>query len=165
MSTRIEIGTAATALWLLLAGTARAADPPATADVLGKLHTSNLTEIEAGRLAQDYGHSSATKDYGKMLIQDHRSSDKKVLALAKEERIDLSASAPVVGSNELADLTAGPKFDKRFARSMVSDHKKDIAEVTAARDTTNDAKLKKLLTALLPTLQKHEEMAEKLPGG
>src|SRR5450755_3024583 len=139
-------------------GAARAADPPSTANVLDKLHNSNLLEIEAGKLAQDNGHSQATKDYGKMLVTDHTSADNQVRALAKEEKIDLAASTPVVGSNSLADLTAGPAFDRRFARSMVDDHKKEIAEVTAARDKTTDAKLKTLLTALLPTLEKHESM-------
>jgi putative membrane protein len=146
----------------LFVSAARAAAPPSTADVLDKLHKSNLTEIEAGKLAQDNGHSKATKDYGKMLVSDHTSADDQVRALAKEEKIDLSASTPVVGSNSLADLTAGPAFDRRFARSMVDDHKKVIAEVTAARDTTTDAKLKTLLAGLLPTLEKHESMAESL---
>jgi hypothetical protein len=34
--------------------------------------------------------------------------------------------------------------------------------VTSARDATNDEKLKKLLTELVPTLQKHEDTAQKL---
>jgi putative membrane protein len=133
----------------LFVSAARAADPPSTADVLDKLHKSNLTEIEAGKLAQDNGHSKATKDYGKMLVSDHTSADSQVKALAKEEKIDLSVGTPVVGSNSLADLTA-------------DDHKKAIAEATAARDTTTDAKLKALLTGMLPTLEKHESMAESL---
>lgn len=149
----------------LLVGTARAADPPSTAEVLEKVHKSNLTEIEAGKLAQDNGHSQATKDYGKMLVSDHTSADKKVVALAKEEKIDLSPSTPVVGSKDLADLSAGPAFDHRFARSMVGDHKKDIAELTAARDSTTDPKLKALLAAILPTLEQHESMAQKLEHG
>ena len=163
MNATIKMAILATGACLFLfVGVVRAADPPSTADVLDKLHKSNLTEIEAGKLAQDNGHSKATKDYGKMLVSDHTSADNQVRALAKEEKIDLSASTPVVGSKSLADLTAGPAFDRRFARSMVDDHKKEIAEVTAARDTTTDAKLKTLLTDMLPTLEKHESMAESL---
>jgi len=100
-----------------------------------------------------------------MLVSDHTSADKQVVALAQEEKIDLSPSTPVVGSKDLADLSAGPAFDRRFARSMVDDHKKDIAELTAVRDSTSDAKLKALLTALLPKLEKHERMAESLEHG
>jgi putative membrane protein len=149
----------------LCVGAARAADPPSTAEVLEKLHNSNLTEIEAGKLAQDNGHSKATKDYGKMLVSDHTNADKQVVALAKEEKVDLSPGTPVVGTKNLADLSAGPAFDHRFARSMVEDHKKDIAEVTAARDSTTDPKLKGLLTDLLPKLEKHQRMAESLEHG
>jgi putative membrane protein len=164
MKTTMRIAMMGMGAWLFV-GAARAADPPTTAGVLDKLHNSNLTEIEAGKLAQDNGHSKATKDYGKMLVSDHTSADQQVVALAKEEKIDLSPSTPVVGSKGLADLTAGPAFDRRFARSMVAAHKKDLAMVTAARDSTTDAKLKALLTALLPTLEKHESMAESLKHG
>ena len=146
----------------LFLGVARAADAPSTADMLNKLHNWNLTAIEAGKLAQDYGRSPATKDYGKMLVTDQTSADQQVMALATQEMIDVSAGTPVVGSNSVADLTAGSTFDRRFARAMVDDHKKLIAEVTAARDHTTDAKLKKLLTDVLPMLQKHESMAETL---
>jgi predicted outer membrane protein len=45
---------------------------------------------------------------------------------------------------------------------MVDDHKKDIAEVTDARDSTTDPQLKKLLSDVLPTLQKHEDAAQKI---
>jgi len=163
MNVTIKMAILATGACLFsFVGAVRAADPPSTAAVLDKLHRSNLTEIEAGKLAQDNGHSKATKDYGKMLVSDHTTADDQVRALAKEEKIDLSVGTPVVGSNSLADLTAGPEFDRRFARSMVDDHKKEIAEVTAARDTTTDAKLKALLAGLLPTLEKHESMAESL---
>ena len=60
------------------------------------------------------------------------------------------------------NMEAGADFDAKFARDMLDDHKKDIAEVTEARDKTDDLKLKKLLSDMLPTLQKHEETAQKI---
>ena len=45
---------------------------------------------------------------------------------------------------------------------MVDDHKKDIAEVTEARNNTTDDQLKTLLSDILPTLQKHEDAAQKI---
>jgi putative membrane protein len=144
-------------LWC--AATASAADPPDTATVLGKVHQSNQKEIAAGKLAQKSGTSRQVKDYGKMLEKDHSAADKKVTALAKQEKIDLP-SAPL--SDDMSNMASDPMFDTKFAREMVDDHKKDIAEVTQARDATADPKLKKLLTELLPTLQKHEETAQKI---
>jgi predicted outer membrane protein len=92
------------------------------------------------------------------LVKDHGAADKKVLALAKQEKIDLPAPAPMKDD----DMAKGADFDTTFAKSMVEDHKKDIGEATTARDSTTDDKLKKLLTAMLPTLQKHEDTAQKI---
>jgi putative membrane protein len=159
MIVRFSLGIAAS-LWCT--GAASAADPPDTATVLGKLHQSDQKEIAAGKLAQTNGTSKQVKDYGKMLEKDHTAADKKVAALAKQEKIDLASATPGGSSNDMSGMAADPMFDTKFAREMVDDHRKDIAEVTQARDATADAKLKKLLTELVPTLQKHEETAQKI---
>ena len=62
----------------------------------------------------------------------------------------------------MKDMSAGSAFDDKFARDMVDDHKKDIAEVTDARNNTVDPQLKALLSDMLPTLQKHEDVAQKI---
>ena len=150
-------------LALALGGAALAADAPPTAEVLGKLHQSDQKEIEAGKMAERDGQSAQVKDYGKMLVKDHTAADKKVTALAKKEKIELPAAGPAE-SREAGEMQnmAGPDFDRRFARDMVDDHKKDVAAVTEARDKTTDPQLKKLLSDLLPTLQKHEDKAQKI---
>lgn len=93
-----------------------------------------------------------------MLEKDHKAADKKVVALAKQEQITLTSAAP----GDMSSMASEPTFDTKFAQEMIDDHKKAIAEVTEARDTTADPKLKKLLTELLPTLKKHEETAQKI---
>jgi predicted outer membrane protein len=95
-----------------------------------------------------------------MLVKDHTAADKKVTSLAKKEKITLGTQP---GAEEMQNMpAAGPSFDDKFARDMVDDHKKDIAEVTDARDSTTDPQLKKLLSDVLPTLQKHEDAAQKI---
>ena len=146
-----------------LGGSARAADSPDTATVLGKLHHSNQMEVAAGKLAEEKGQSKEVKSFGKMLVTDHTASDKKVMALAKSEKIELPADA--AKPDDMADKlksASGAEFDKTFAKDMLSDHEKDIAEVKEARDKTSDAKLKSLLTATLPVLEKHRDLAQKL---
>ena len=144
----------------LFGGNALAADPPSTADVLNKLHTSDQKEIQAGKMAEQNGQTKAVREYGKMLIKDHTAADKKVTTLAKKEKITLTSPEP--GADEMKNMAAGSNFDDKFARDMVDDHKKDIAEVTEARDSTTDPQLKKLLSDVLPTLQKHEDTAQKI---
>jgi putative membrane protein len=151
----------ALAALLLSPAMAQAADPPATNEVLGKLHQSNQKEIEMGKLAQKNGSAKEVKAFGAMLVKDHSAADKKVLALAKKEKIDLPAPAKPA-SDDMSGMAKGTAFDEKFAQDMLDDHKKDVAEASAARDSTNDEKLKKLLTDVVPTLQKHQDTAQKL---
>jgi putative membrane protein len=154
---------------IFLCGAAHAADSPATADVLAKLHQSNQKEIQMGKLAQKSGQSRDVKNFGKTLVKDHSAADKKVMALAKQEKIDLAtttggAEKPMAMKDDdsMANMGSGPDFDLKFGQSMLDDHKKDIADATSARDSTTDAKLKKLLDGMIPTLQKHEDSSQKI---
>ena len=134
-----------------------------TAQVLSKLHQSNQMEVAAGKLAQEKGQSKDVKSFGKTLVTDHSAADKKVMALAKEEKIDLPAEVPIPADKmDMLKGATGAEFDKMFASHMLDDHKKDIADAKAARDTTTDAKLKALVAATIPVLEKHREIAQKL---
>jgi putative membrane protein len=136
-----------------------AADTRDTAQVLVKLHHSNQKEIEMGRMAQDHGVSKDVKAFGKMLVKDHSAADKKVEKLAKDEKVDLTATPP---ADHAEMKETGAAFDDAFAKEMLEDHKKDVADVSTARDATTDPKLKQLLSAILPVLKKHQETAQKL---
>jgi putative membrane protein len=116
-----------------------------------------------GKLAQKNGQSKAVKNFGKALVKDHTAADKKVVALAKQEKIDLPADEAKMDMG--GDMGSGAEFDTKFAQSMLEDHKKDVSEASAARDATTDAKLKTLLTKLVPTLQKHQDTAQSIVDG
>lgn len=148
-----------TTAFLSLGSPARGADRPQTADVLQALHLSDQKEIAAGKIAERSGKSSQAREYGKMLQRDHSDAEKKVTELAQEENISLTDGST---GTDLSDLTSDPMFDTKFAVTMLGNHKKDIADVTDARDNTSDSKLKKLLSDLLPMLQKHRETAQKI---
>jgi len=137
---------------------------PAPADVLTKLHHSNQMEIEAGKLAQEKGQSKAIKDFGKMLVRDHSATEKRINSVAKQLKVELPAAAPPMKHEKLEKARAltGAEFDKAFTEAMVEDHKTDVEEITLARDKTTVPQLKKLLTEIVPKLEKHRTQAEKL---
>jgi putative membrane protein len=139
-----------------------AADASSTADVLGTLHQSDLKEVQAGEIAQKDGKSKAVRDYGKMLVNDHTAADKKVADVATKENIDLRASTPAPGPNDMGTMATGPDFDQKFAQEMLDDHRKNLAAVLEARDRTNDPQLRRLLDDVIPTLEKHEAAAQKI---
>jgi len=141
-----------------------AAATVSTEDVLNELHRSNVNEIAMGKLAEKDGQSKEVKSYGQTLVRDHQAADKKVMALAAEEKLVLKDVPPMKHDTNdgMGGIPAGPGFDAKFAREMLEDHRRDIAAITRARDDTSDAKLKKLLKELLPTLEKHEQTAQKI---
>ena len=57
---------------------------------------------------------------------------------------------------------SGEAFDCEYARDMVKDHEKDVAEFQAATKL-RDPEVKGFATQTLPTLQEHLEMAKGLP--
>jgi putative membrane protein len=122
--------------YLLSSAAVSAADSPATADVLNKLHHSNLKEIEMGQLAQKNGDSKQVRSFGDMLVKDHTAADKKVLALAKQENVELQT--PSTHGDAMADMAklTGAAFDAKFAHEMLDDHKQDVEAATEARDKT-----------------------------
>ena len=136
---------------------------PPPGEVLTKLHHANEMEIEAGKLALEKGQSKAIKDYGKTLVRDHTAADKQVMALAKQLKVEFETMPAMKNAKlEAAKSATGPEFDQMFAEAMLEDHTKDVAEATAARDATKNPKLKRLLTALVPKLEKHKATALKL---
>ena len=147
---------------MIFAGVARAAGPD-TATVLRNLHEANQMEIAAGKMAKEKGQTVEVQTFGATLVNDHTASDKKVVALAAEENIDLRTSVPVP-SDRMRELTAvkGAAFDELFAAEMLLDHQKVLAEAKAARDKTSDDKLKFLLEVTIPVLDAHHQTARAL---
>jgi putative membrane protein len=115
-----------------------------------------------GELAQTNGQSDGVKSFGKMLSSDHAAANEKAIGAAKS----LGMAPPTEPSSkqkadydEMAKMS-GAQFDKMFAKHMVADHKKDIAEYT------KEAKIKDAAGEYagdqLDTLQKHLDDAKSL---
>ena len=62
----------------------------------------------------------------------------------------------------MGTMATGPDFDKKFAQEMLDNHRKALAALTAALNSTADPQLRKLLANLLPALEKHAAAAQKL---
>jgi len=150
-----------------------APSPGSPADVLSQIHETDEGEMKVGRLAEKKGSTPQVRSYGKELARDHAAADRQVVALAKEENLELSPPAGESAdlqkksnhNGAVAEMLANVKgntFDRDFLEAMQKDHEKDIAKLTEVMNTTSDPKLKHLIAELLPKLKHHEEMAEKL---
>jgi putative membrane protein len=122
----------------------------------------NLAEIEMGKLAQHKAQNDAVKSFGQTLVTDHGSANQKASSIAQQMNVTPPSEPNRKQKNEYQRLSklSGDKFDKAFAKHMVTDHKKDISAFEKEAKK-NDA-AGQFAKDTLPTLRKHLETAQSL---
>jgi predicted outer membrane protein len=162
---RIKLwGVALVAGLLIETGVAWTADTAETRDVLSRLHDLNQKQIAVGQLAQKRARSDDAKTLASTIIDSHTAVDEMVLALAREQHIELDAltAAAKSGDAALAELAFDPSFDTRFARTVLDENARAVTAATAAHQASHDATLRKLLEDVLPILRNDRDMAQKM---
>lgn len=124
----------------------------------------NRGEVLVGSTAQQQGASKQVRDFGEMLVEDHKSANQKLRPIAAANDIDWQAQ-PKKQAVDLANTLAGmsgEKFDHKFIDEMVKDHQKDIDKYQKIADKTDDPQLRQYVNQTLPTLKKHLETARRI---
>jgi putative membrane protein len=123
----------------------------------------NLAEIDAGRLASQRARSNDVRDYGRMLMRDHRDANRKLERVA--DRIDVNLperpSADQRAAYARLAHMSGRVFDRMFLRQMVMDHRTVISMFREqARERRSETA--RFAREMLPKLQSHLERARSL---
>jgi putative membrane protein len=115
----------------------------------------NLQEVSAGRLAEQMGHRSDVRSFGKMMVDDHSQAQQKLLQLAKRKGINI----PPMAANDIqADLklkNANDTFDNVYVHAMVAGHRNTIQTFETYAATGKDPDVKAFAKQTLPTLKAH----------
>ena len=155
----MRIFTAAAAISLLaIPATAFAA--PAS-KFLGDAIKGDNSEMTLGALAARRGGSSEVRAFGRMLQMDHAKAKTSAVAAARRERVAVPSGMMPEARDEYAKLQnmSGRTFDREFARYMVEDHQKDIAEFSK-QARSGDRVTASLARQTLPHLRKHLATAQ-----
>lgn len=129
-----------------------------------KAAEGGLAEVQLGQLAQQNGQSQAVKDFGKRMVEDHSKANDQLKQVATQQNVSLPSSPSSHDEAEYNKLKKlnGDAFDKAYAKMMVSDHKKDIAEFQREANSGSNAEVKGFANQTLPTLQEHLKLAEQM---
>jgi putative membrane protein len=129
-----------------------------------KAAEGGMAEVQMGQLAQQNGQSQAVKDFGKRMVDDHTKANDQLKEVATQQGITLPSGVSSKDKAEYERMSKlnGDAFDKAYAKMMVSDHKKDIAEFEREANSGNNAEVKGFANQTLPTLQDHLKMAEQM---
>jgi putative membrane protein len=139
------------------------AEAPGNAAFLTKALQGDNSEMRLGRLAEQQGHAPALKAFGRTLARDHAAARQQVLPVAKAHGVPATTEMAPEARTEYARLKRmhGWAFDQEFARYMVKDHRKDIADFEK-QARHGDKSTRRLAQKTLPTLRKHLRLAEGL---
>jgi putative membrane protein len=116
-----------------------------------------ISEVEAGKLAQDKGSSQKVKDFGAMMVTDHSAANDKLKSLAASKDVSLPSSSSVsqMATKAKLDVLSGDTFDKSYIKGQVKAHRETIALFKKESTTGQDPEAKAFATATLPTLRTH----------
>lgn len=124
-------------------------------------------ELEVAKLAAEKASDPAVKSFAQMLVDDHGAANDRLREIATSHNVALPAALPDEKKKELERLAqlSGAEFDREFVRiAGVKDHHHDIDEFEKASTQAQNPDVKNFAQSTLPTLKKHLEAAQKLPG-
>lgn len=142
-------------------GTLSAPLSPEEARLLNQLHTVNVTEIAAGKLAAQNTANPSITEFGTHLMQDHIAADRELVKLSKARGVTLSKPK----TSELDTLRGlkGTQFDRTFVNTMLRDHQRTISLIEGSLEGFVQAPdVRKFLERTLTTLKMHRDRAEQL---
>ena len=118
---------------------------------------AGISEVEAGKLAQDKASNQKVKDFGAMMVSDHSAAGEKLKALAASKDMTLPSSSSVsqMASKAKLEVLSGETFDKSYIKGQLKAHREAVALFKKESTTGQDADAKAFAAATLPTLRSH----------
>lgn len=134
------------------------------ADFAVKAADIGLTEVTLGQIALLNTFEQNIKDFGQMMLDDHKKINKELTELAVKKGITLPPSPGLKNVKKIKDINqdVGKDFDRHYIDMMMDLNKKDIKLFEMATKRATDMDVKNFAINTLPILKKHLEVAESL---
>ncbi|MER5421859.1 DUF4142 domain-containing protein [Streptosporangium roseum] len=134
---------------------------------LVQLHRVDLTEIQAGNLAQQRSTDRSISDLGKMLVDDHTKLDESVRQVAQKAEVPLPDNPNANQRDELAELSrlTGQVFDNVWLAAMISGHRQTLERLDQELSGGSSPEVKQLAEDARPVVREHLNLLRKARGG
>ncbi|MDI4233678.1 DUF4142 domain-containing protein [Bradyrhizobium sp. 31Argb] len=137
---------------------------PSTADFVKEAATSDMLEIEAGKLAEQKGNAEEKK-FASQMIADHTKTSSELKGLVtSSEGVQIPSGLDSSSQSKLDKLrdTKPENFASQYNPMQVSAHKDAVSLFERYAKSGDNPKLKDWAGNTLPTLRHHLEMAQAL---
>lgn len=148
------------------AGASKLDDPT----IVAIFDAANTYDMETGSLAVSKGRTKIVRDFGAMLVRDHRNVRQQGRDLAKSLKVtptspgkDFALTKAHVAAMRNLRRLRGSAFDRAFLKHEVDFHNAVIDAVThTLLPATQNAQLKELETKVAPAFVAHRDRAQSL---
>lgn len=125
--------------------------------------TVSAAEVSLSQLALKVSNTALVQYMAKRIVDDQTQVNRKLANLAWRYHVHVSAEPGPEAQQRARQLRAlqGSAFDQAYDDVVLQDHRKAIDLFTAAANSEN-AEIRRLAEATLPTLDLHLKMAEDL---
>jgi putative membrane protein len=142
---------------------------PSASDFVQKAATSDMYEIEAGKIAAEKGQSDGVKQFGQHMVDAHSKTTEKLKGIVQAEKVKVDLPPALDSSHQkLIDelnQASGADFDKTYAKQQVDAHQEAVKLFKRYSEKGENKALKDFAAKTLPTIEQHLEQARKLPTG
>jgi putative membrane protein len=128
---------------------------------------ANTWDIQTGELAAKNGSTKEIRDFGAMLVRDHKNVRQQGRDLAKKLNVtptppkDFAMAKDHDAAMKKLESLKGKEFDKAFLQHEVAFHKAVIDAVTTTLlPALQNAEVKDLVTKVAPAFKAHEDAAQ-----
>ena len=149
----------------LAAQSAKLDDPT----IIAIFDAANTWDMETGAIAEKKGTTKEVRDFGAMLVRDHRTVRQQGRDLAKKLGVhptppkDFGMAKDHAAAMQTLKAANGKAFDRAFLEHEVAYHKAVIEAVTTTLlPALQNAEARALVTKVAPAFKAHQDAAQNL---
>jgi len=128
--------------------------------------TSDMYEVEAGKIAQSRAQSSAVKDFGAHMVEAHTATTQKLKGIIADNKIAVTPPAHLDNRRQsMIDELRGAKaadFDHRYIEQQEAAHKEARILMRGYAKDGDNAAIKSFAADTLPKVEDHLKMVQQL---
>lgn len=126
--------------------------------------TSDMYEIQAGKMAQEKAQNAELKAFGKMMVADHTATTNELKPMAMKVNASVPVELDQRRKGMIDNLTAasGADFDKAYAAQQVAAHEEAVTLMEGFASNGDNAEMKAFASKVLPKIKAHLEKARSL---
>jgi putative membrane protein len=136
-------------------------------NMMRELAYANISEIEAGKLAQSKSQNEQVKQFAQKMIDDHTKALEELQTLAQAKGVTLpkEPDAKHKAAAKMMSAMSSEKFDKQYmAQGGLRDHRNTHKLLSRIQDRATDPDLKALASKTTPVVDQHLKMAQDVTG-